>query len=261
MAALIDADIISYIAAMVAQESTDWGDGDPVMVTASLPKAKQVADETLTAWFQPTGEDDLLLCWTDRKAKTFRYGVHPHYKAQRTGAKPVLLEEVGAYMQDKYPSATYDGLEGDDVIGLLMTDPDRGYDVMVSTDKDLKTIPGRLYVPGKSKRPGMVREDRADWWWMMQTIMGDPSDNFKGAPGAGEKAAEKALDHLQGGHIRDMWDAVEEVFHTQHAKDRWRERFVHDNVYDEAVMNARCARILRHGDYNYSDGKVNLWTP
>jgi len=261
MAALIDADIISYIAASVAQDSTDWGDGD-LMVTADLDKAKRTADDTIAAWHQPTGEDDFLLCWSDRTCKTFRYGVHPHYKAQRTGAKPVLLKEVEAYMHQKYESVVFAGLEGDDVIGLMMTDPDRGADVAVSTDKDLKTIPGRLYVPGKSQRPGMVRQDRADWWWMTQVIVGDPSDNFKGAPGAGAKAAAKALDDRQGAPIDILFDAVLAVFELQNSKSRWQEKMVHPGEpWEEAVMNARCARILRHGDYNHPTGKVTLWTP
>ena len=260
MAALIDADIIAYIATAVTQSSIDWEDGEGEHVHASLPEAKRAFAATVDKWFAPTGQDELILCWTDRKKPTFRYRVHPHYKAQRVyGAKPVLLREIEAWAYDHWPSALIDDLEGDDVIGLMATDPARGDDCMVSTDKDLKTIPGRLYVPGKSTRPGRVRLDRADWWWMIQTIEGDKSDNFKGAPGAGIKRAEKVLDDRQG--LEHMWSNVLEVYNDQFDKDRWREQFVYDDPETEALMNARCARILRHGDFNYDTGKVRLWTP
>lgn len=259
VAALIDADIIAYIATAVTQTSIDWEDGEEAQVHASLPEAKRAFAETITKWFQPTGEDDYVLCWTDRKSPTFRYRIHPHYKAQRTGAKPLMLTAVEAWAYEEYPCALIDDLEGDDVLGLMMTDPSRGADCMVSTDKDLKTIPGRLYVPGKSKRPGTVRLDRADWWWMMQTIMGDKSDNFKGAPGAGEKRADGEL--VSGDDLSYLWDVVVSVFEDQFSKPKPRESFVTDDPYDEALMNARCARILRHGDYNYADRRVRLWTP
>ena len=182
MAALIDADIIAYIAGAVTQKSIDWEDGKGVHVIANLSEAHRAFDQTVASWSAATGEDDVILVWTDREKPTFRYKVHPHYKAQRTGSKPLNLRPLEDYGQKNYESECWDNLEGDDVIGIMMTDPDRGGDVMVSTDKDMKTIPGRLYVPGKSRRPGLVRPNRARWWWMMQTIMGDKADNFSGAP-------------------------------------------------------------------------------
>lgn len=261
MAALIDADIIAYIASAVGQRSIDWDDGEAPMIDADLPKAKRAATETVMAWLALTGEDEPLLCWTDRSGPTFRYRVHPHYKGQRTtAAKPTMLATIEEYLKTQFPSVEMPDLEGDDVIGLIATDPEKPRDViMVSTDKDMKTVPGLLMVPGKEKKPRRVRPDRADYYWMLQTIMGDKTDNFAGAPGAGIKAAEAALADADG--LEDMWSAVLDVYYRQFDHKRWGEKFVTGDPEDEALMNARCARILRHGDYNYETGEIKLWTP
>lgn len=31
--------------------------------------------------------------------------------------------------------------------------------------------------------------------------------------------------------------------------------------FNQAILNARLARILRDGDYNYADNAVRLWEP
>ncbi len=263
MAALIDADIIAYIASAVAQRSIDWEDGEDPQVIADWDACRRKADEIVQQWLVLSGEEDYILCFTDRQQPNFRYRVHPHYKGQRTtGSKPTMLRKIEKHLRKEYPHKVLHDLEGDDVIGLMATDPERGGDVMVSTDKDMKTVPGMLCRPGKDKRPRRVRPDRADYWWMYQTIMGDKTDNFSGAPGAGPKAAEKALDGVDFDYFPDQpWDAVMAVYDAQFDNARWREKFVTDDPETEAIMNARCARILRHGDYNYDTGKVRLWTP
>ena len=53
------------------------------------------------------------------------------------------------------------GLEADDVCGLISTKPETQSNVVVSNDKDLKTIPGLLYRP-MSDEMLTVTEQEAD---------------------------------------------------------------------------------------------------
>ena len=37
--------------------------------------------------------------------------------------------------------------------------------------------------------------------------------------------------------------------------------FTEEEAEEEALLNARCARILHAGDYNYDTQEITLWTP
>ena len=94
------------------------------------------------------------------------------------------------------------GLEADDVCGLLSTKPENKKQcVVVSNDKDLKTIPGMLYRP-MSDEMLSVTEQEADKNFLTQCLTGDSTDGYPGVPGIGPKKAEALL----GG--RPDWGAV-----------------------------------------------------
>ncbi|NIW82658.1 MAG: phage exonuclease, partial [Thermoplasmata archaeon] len=59
---------------------------------------------------------------------------------------------------------------------------------MVSNDKDLMTIPGKLYRPMNDERLTITKVE-ADRFWMKQTLMGDKTDGYDGIPGVGPKTA------------------------------------------------------------------------
>ena len=261
--ALIDADVLAYRAAYTAQKEIDWdGDGD-VTVDVNFDLACRAVDELVLAWTELVKCENQILVQSDPARGSFRHQIHPHYKAHRS-KKPVALVAVEEYIRERYDARYWEGLEGDDAIGIMATRrPDDC--VVVSTDKDMKTLPVRIcLVPGSVNSTRLdkmkLTEEQADYNWMLQTIVGDPVDNFKGAPGIGKRGAEAAFDeaHYAGG---DLWDAVVAAFHTSWLdKPRWHSIWVHPgHPADEALMNARCARILRDGDYKA--GKVRLWEP
>lgn len=80
---------------------------------------------------------------------------------------------------------------------------------------------------------------------MFQTLCGDSTDGYKGCPSVGAKTAEKILDVPTG----DMWS---EVLATYEKKGL---------TYEDALIQARIARILRGDEYNLDTGEMNLWTP
>jgi DNA polymerase-1 len=94
---------------------------------------------------------------------------------------------------------------------------------------------------------------------MYQTISGDAVDNYKGAPGAGPVRAKQAL--AMGRSLSEWWPTVLSIYDKQFKDKRWGLEFVNKTALDEAIMNARCARILRFGDYDFATKQVHLWTP
>jgi DNA polymerase-1 len=138
-----------------------------------------------------------------------------------------------------------EGLEADDVLGILATEPTNEERIIVSIDKDLLQIPGKVSRDGKTYEE--ISEDEANYWHMMQTLTGDSTDGYSGCPRVGVKTAQKILgDHIQV-PLLDLWMRVLAAY----AKVGY--------STDEALAQARVARILRHNDYNKETGGIKLW--
>ncbi len=245
--ALIDGDIIAYQSAAASEKELDWGDGAGPETTANADEAIETALKSVRQWAELAGCGDILVCFSDRDGQNFRRGVFPAYKAHRRKPKPIAYWNVVAAMEDAFQIARIPTLEADDVMGLHATQPG-SRDVIVSTDKDMRTVPARVFNPVKSLRPEKIGLADADRFWMTQTLTGDATDGYPGLPGIGPKKAEKILD-LCPPDLPGMWRGVLDAY----LRNRLTE---HD-----ALTQARLARILRHGDYSKDTGKVRLWSP
>src|SRR5690606_35316533 len=127
------------------------------------------------------------------------------YKMNRAGVrKPVTYKPLRAYVHEKYETYERPRLEGDDVLGMIATNPKMypGEKIVCAIDKDLKTIPCTLYNYEKQELREITRYE-ADHFWMMQTLMGDRTDGYPGCPGIGPKKAEKILEGLET--VEEMW--------------------------------------------------------
>lgn len=137
----------------------------------------------------------------------------------------------------------------------------------MSTDKDMLTLPVRVcIIPPHNKalteaRKYKLTEAQANYNWMKQTIVGDSSDNYLGAPGIGATGAREAL--VEGADLPTLWGCVLGAFaEAWDVRKRFHDKWVHPgDIEAEALMNARCARILRIGDYDSRKNRVRLWTP
>jgi DNA polymerase-1 len=65
----------------------------------------------------------------------------------------------------------------------------------------------------------------------------------------GIKTAEKILGTDINVPLLDLWDKVLQAYDKKGYTEA------------EALQQARCARILRHGEYNKKTGEVKLWQP
>lgn len=238
--AVIDADIVAYQAAASAEQAYDWGDGLWTLHSFEADAVRHF-ETILTKIKEKTEAVKLVLAFSDKE--NWRKAVLPTYKSNRVGTrKPMLLTYLKDYSKEKYDVRSIPKLEGDDVLGLIATGPDSKAYVICSIDKDLKTIPGTHYNFGTDTIFDVTTEE-ADHWHLMQTLMGDATDGYSGCPGVGPKTAEKILADGLG------WEAVLKAY----SKAGFGE--------EEALTQARVARILRHDEYDFDNNQVKLWTP
>lgn len=251
---LIDSDIVAFKFASTAQETYDWGDGVKSVHVGDFEPVKAQIDDYLADLLVRLKATDLLICLSVPSSEGFRKGILPSYKDNRANvARPVLLQPAKDYMAEKYPSYIRPTLEADDVMGILSTHPNLipGKKIIVSEDKDMLTIPGWLFNPRKDRKPHMVPEHDADYWHLFQALTGDTTDNYKGCPGVGPVKARNALitENLRHLPVADMWASVVALYESKGLTE------------DDALLQARVARICRHTDWDFQNKQVRLWTP
>lgn len=136
------------------------------------------------------------------------------YKANRIGkARPVHYRGIRRYMRERWGAQVVRGYEADDA--LAMVAHDHGYDgsacIIVSGDKDLRTVPGRHYNPRK-KAWSVVTEQEALLNFYRQVLTGDAVDNIGGCYKAGPKAADALLSTLFDADEETIAQAVLELY-------------------------------------------------
>lgn len=245
--ALIDGDLICYRAAVVQEDVLRWDRATVTKTLTGSPKAAaEMALELVKAWSKLAGCSRALVCFTG--SDNFRKRLLPSYKANRQGGKPLVYQETVMAVEDRFRTERIHGLEADDLLGILATTVPKYADaIVVSLDKDLRTIPGRHLNPGKDTSPVTVSELEADRAWLMQTLTGDTSDGYVGIPGVGPKKAEKFLAGSMT--LPAMWRKVVEVFRAARLSET------------DALTQARVARILRRSDYDKESKSIRLWHP
>lgn len=249
---LIDGDITIYQVAAAAEVPTDWGNGLWTL-HSDENEAKYKIDEAFERYMELLEADAMIIALSDER--NFRYDVYPNYKHNRIGKRPPLLRAcLKQYVLDTYHTYLRPGLEGDDVLGILATSTVlvKGDRIIVSEDKDMKTIPGKVCNVRKYEEQGIldISKEEARYWHMYQTLTGDTADGYPGCPGCGPKTAEKILGNdPQEWTYEIMWPKVVEAY----AKKALSE--------DVALQMARIARICQRDDYDYKRKEVILWTP
>jgi len=244
--ALMDGDIFAYEIAAGAEEPIHWGDGLWTLHAWEEP-AKAKLEGRIEELSDSIGADRIIVAISDDA--NWRKDVLPTYKENRNGQrKPMLLKILKDHLAENYETFIRPSLEADDVLGILSTWKKlKGDKVIVTKDKDLQTIPGLHYLSHKEERGVFeVSEDDADLWHLIQTLSGDVTDGYKGCPGIGAVRAEKALKDLAP---EERWPKVVELFEKAGLGE------------DEALTQARVARICRASDYDFKKKEVKLWTP
>lgn len=240
---LIDADIAAYVSTSKAEVEVEWAE-DEWTLHSDLKVARQhfmdfvkVVTDTLD------GNCRIVMCFSDKE--NFRKELLPSYKANRAKVrKPLAYLPFKEWVKTEFECVIKPKLEADDVMGILATMGKFKYPIIVSADKDLKQIPGTLMklVDGKPEFRSITQQE-ADYWHLYQTLVGDVTDNYKGCPGIGDKKASEALLKMPS------WDTVMNFYHKAGLTE------------DDALLQARVARILRASDWDFDKGEIKFWTP
>ena len=235
---LIDGDIVVYQYSSTVEHEVDWGN-DVWSLWADAKEAQQLILQYIDILVDETAADDFIFCFSDKD--NFRKDIDSNYKSNRKGKrKPVCYKSLKQWITDEYKTETWDRLEADDVMGIMATSTMlEGEKVIVSEDKDLKTIPGLLWRSGEMLN---ISQEEADYNHLYQTLVGDATDGYPGLRGVGDKRATELLK-------TPTWETVVKAFEKAGQTEA------------DALVQARLARILRASDYNFEFDQPILWSP
>lgn len=249
---LLDADVICHSIAYRNTRTIVWDEFDSPMVITDREKARLDVRNFIYSLCERLCSKHLILVLSD-STSNFRKELEPTYKAGRhSKPRPELWHTIRAYLESgelDEESIWYPRLEGDDTMGILYTSGKYRNPIIVSIDKDMNTLPALIYNPDKDTLRGLkpVTPWDAMVWHLTQTLTGDTTDEYKGCPGVGPVKAAEALSGATSGP--DAWDRVVSCYTAKGLTEA------------DAILQARLAYILRHGDYNIETHKVKLWNP
>lgn len=266
--ALIDGDILLVSTGFALEQETEWDD-DVWTLTVDLNEWKKAVEGIIKGIVKDLLASDYVICLS--KGRTFRHDICPTYKGNRKGRKPTGLNAMKEWLIEHHDGKLKPGIEADDTMGILSTHPSliKGEKIIVSQDKDMMTIPGQLYRDGDVID---ISEEEADYWHLYQTLVGDSTDGYPGCPGIGGETAEHLLRNLlaykpyehtlkagpRKGQTETRYEEITvssmwEVVIAAYAKAGLTE--------EDALLQARLARILRYKDYDFKNKEAKLWTP
>ena len=126
--------------------------------------------------------------------ENWRYEIYPEYKANRPDRQPFWAPQIKEYVERKYGIIAEAPYEADDLIAMAAHEcREVGRDcVIVTIDKDMDQIPG-VHYNWVTDEEYSVSDVDALRNLLRQSITGDSTDNIKGIPGWGAKAANEWL--------------------------------------------------------------------
>lgn len=269
MLALIDSDILQYEVAFAAEsrlkfmfkEQEREPDGSPPPYSW-IP---EMVDERVNAIMQQSecvGEPIML--FTGPNNFRFNIAFTQPYK-ERDDAKPYHHANVKTYIESKYRCLEREGLEADDLIGMMMTKYPGKY-MCCSRDKDLRQIPGWHFGWELHKQPqfGPMEIDEygflelrqsgkrkflvggGDKFFYSQLLTGDSTDDIPGCDGIGPVGAYEILKDCRTSE--DCFEAVRKEYQHRYGL-----------YYPEYLLEQ--GRLLRMVRSLEPDGMPTLWNP
>ena len=243
MKILYDIEPDLYRAASGAEYEVEWSP-DVWTYQCRITDAKDAIQAEIERIQKLSPNHEMVLAMGD--SSNFRYSVYRDYKSgRRKYRKPAGYPALREWIHDTWPVIKLANVEGDDVVGISYR-PD---DLIYSRDKDLKTIPG-LHINSEGELEEISLWD-ADVAFYTQVLTGDHTDGYPGLNGIGVKGAAKILAGATSEY--ELWTNVRAAYIKAAGKDP-------ENTPSVLSM-ARCARILRMGEYDKIHEQPVLWNP
>ena len=236
---LIDSDFLAYKAAQACEIGIDFGE-DVIIAQSQFSEVLKVFHNELNKVTKAMMEDNFILYFSS--TKNFRKKIYPDYKGHRMKRKPLGYKRLVNYCRENHNFKLIEGLEADDTIGIEATRFADPSNIIVSPDKDMRQIPSTLW--NLTDDVTEITKDDGDRWHLIQSLSGDPTDGYSGCPGIGVKRATELLDKNE-----NKWEAVCKAYRDRGLSD------------DDALLNARLAKILRNENYDHDRNQPILWNP
>ena len=243
---LVDGDIIAYMCSTQMEEPIKWDD-DTWTLHASESKSIDKLWDTIEYYRNILYCKKVIIALSSKM--NFRKKIYPLYKySRKANRKPLTYAPLLDFMREEYTTFEKKYLEGDDVLGILATsDMVKGETVILTKDKDLRTVPSTIwFMQGDDYE--VISEEEADFNHMLQTLMGDSTDGYSGCPTIGKVTANRILKPFKG-NKKAMWDEVVKQFKKHNLDEKY------------ALLQARLSRIIRNTDYNFKRERPILWKP
>jgi DNA polymerase-1 len=245
---LIDADILVYRFAHSEQVVCQW-ERDLFTQHAYLAPAVGKVDAFIQDMLETTESDACTLVLSDLDGNFRKNLPLIDYKANRAGTvRPILFKPLREHFQAQYGAIVEPMLEGDDLLGLLGTLEGSEEMVIASIDKDLKTVPGLHFNwDGEETAIVEVTPEEAQRFHLIQTLMGDSTDGYRGVPGIG---LVKATRLMVSARLATAWeDVVVPAFGKAGLNE------------EVALRTAQVAHVLQGDDYDFDTKNIKLWEP
>lgn len=221
MKCLIDSDSVAFATAASSDDQDFW-----VAQSRCDDMVRRILDET---------KADTYELWLTGDGN-FRYTIYPEYKATRKQQYiPKWYLPLKDHLKEAWQANVSNGCEADDMVGVRQLEHHPTESIIAHIDKDINMIPGLHYHWGitrqgkvlKAPETYEVTDEEALYNFYYQLIVGDPTDNIKGARGSGHVAAEKLLREFTSEEER--FHAISNLY----------------SCYEEMALNARCLWIWR----------------
>lgn len=260
MKAALDADVLVYELGFAAEaawryqaaERGEQAEGPP-----PFDVVMEMIERRIPQIIEESGADEGVLFLTGKHNFRTHIAVTKPYK-DRPGNKPFHYKNIKATLPMMYPHHMVEGLEADDLIGMVLTaSPDEW--IAVSRDKDIRQIPGHHYSWELERQPAIgpfvadklghieIRKGKLFGWGdkflFAQMITGDSVDSIPGIPKKGPVAALGALKDAET--YLDMVETVSTLYKAYYQLE-WK-----------SVMREQ-ARLL-HLVRKFKNGRALLW--
>jgi len=214
----------------------------------------------------------------DSKGPTFRHEQYPEYKAGREPAPPELIEQIPTLEKVinafNIPIHNVEKYEADDIIGTISLNAySEGFNtVVVSGDKDLFQLindktsiwyssPNRFssdrlvsqnsYIDEKGFE-GVKPQNVPD----LKGLAGDSSDNIKGIPGIGQKAALALLNKYE--NLENIYENIEEILELDIRGAARVQRLLEEHK-NNAFLSRELATIKKDAPIDLDFHKSEFW--